>query len=437
MGVLKKHGLPVSAKSVTTFILFATSNAFSGYDYWFNNGVPFNRLGGVPHHLIARTAIVLVLLLALKWWNKTKIKDQKSKIKNIFGLLLLGFILASVEPVHWILIVGVLFIVPVLHKFSIFNFQFSLNFQSLKIKNYYPSLFLFLGGLPMAIYIKRLFANPPYLQLATWEASQQVNISIWNFILANGPVMVLAIIGALQRLLQGVALQRALQRQDLVRGLVLIFPLLTIGLFFSPIPRWVGIVNVRFLPAMTTLFLAILATEGIGVIVWILIRVLPQKLGSVRQFSGTSPRLLLLSITLFIMIPSYYVQIQNRIKTEPANAFFYITQNAYESYKEAEKISGQNDTFLVIWPFNWSFPGITGRRVYEGHTLLTSNYYNKELMTRSFFFGDMSTTDMEKMLRVNRIDYVMTYPWMQKINELPNLIKVYDNGMLGVYRVTE
>lgn len=221
------------------------------------------------------------------------------------------------------------------------------------------------------------------------------------------------------------------------RLLVFILPLLTIGLFFSPIPKLVSIVNVRFLPAVTTLFLAILATEGISFLVSFLTRVLSQSLRSARQFSGTSPRLFLIFITLFIMLPAYYVQIQNRIKTEPANAFFYITQNAYESYKEAEKISGQNDTFLVIWPFNWSFPGITGRRVYEGHTLLTSDYNNKELMTRSFFFGDMSTTDMEKMLRVNRIDYVMTYPWMQKINELPNLIKVYDNGTLGVYRVTE
>ena len=392
-------------------------------------------------------AIVLVLLLTLKWW-------KKGGKRKLLILALIGFILASTEPVHWLLVVMVLSITGLINIF-----------YRPKLAILLPSFFLFLGGLPMAIYIKRLFANPPYLQLATWEASQQVNISLLNFVLANGPVIILAIIGLLLHIFkksQISNLKSQNHNSNLKTILTIIFISVTIGLFFSPLPRLINIVNVRFLPAVTTLFLAILAAEGIS----ILARVPSQTLRSTMSFLRTSQArpalrdsrtvgvlkkhnlpasaratdaiiLLILCFILLVTLPSYYVQIQNRIKTEPANAFFYITQNAYESYKEAEKISGQNDTYLVIWPFNWSFPGITGRRVYEGHTLLTSDYYNKELMTRSFFFGDMSTTDMEKMLRVNRIDYVMTYPWMQKINELPNLIKVYDNGTLGVYRVTE
>ncbi|MBI5452827.1 hypothetical protein HY945_05170, partial [Candidatus Gottesmanbacteria bacterium] len=225
-------------KRVMAFVLFVTSNALpkiiweggkwslSYYDFWFNNGLPFNRLGGVPHHLIARTAISLSLLLAIWWWKK---KDWRI----LLTFPIIGFVLASVEPVHWGLVVVVLllttifyfFVFPftkyLLHKFQIqstksqINSKFKapnpkqilkvLNFENYNFKfiwnlefwiwDFIPSIFLFIAGLPMAIYLKNIVSHPPYSQLAVWEATQQLHINFLDFILGNGPVAILALAG--------------------------------------------------------------------------------------------------------------------------------------------------------------------------------------------------------------------------------------------------
>src|SRR3989344_4080132 len=178
-------------KRPIAFILFVFSNAFpkiiyeggkitfSYYDYWFNNGVFFNRLVAVPHQLIARGCISLILLLAIVWWNG----HIKQKILIwLFGFAVVGFVLASTEPVQWAIVSAVLFIGSFIYpRFTPFRFI--------------PFIFFLIGGVSIAVYMKQLFLVPPYPQLRAWEVIQSLSLSLINFILANGPVMVLAIIG--------------------------------------------------------------------------------------------------------------------------------------------------------------------------------------------------------------------------------------------------
>ncbi len=456
-------------KRIIAFVLFVTSNAFpkivfeggrwslSFFDFWFNTGLPFNRLGGVPHHLIARTAISLSLLLAIWWWkNIYHSKGDRPSINISWllilsvGLLILGFILASVEPVHWILVLIVFLVTPTIMQFSIREpsgrFQFSLNFQSLKISNfkfqisnYLPFLFYFIVGLPMALYLKNLFSILPYSQLAIWENTQQLHINFLDFILGNGPVAVLAIGGLIlfiKMLLRSrwnrekqsikIATSRRTSGLAMTGKLVsVIFTILTISLYFSPIPEFLKVVNVRFLPATATLFLACMATETI--------------FSMAKRFARGKTLVigLLVGLILFITTPSTILQLQARTKTDPKNAFFYVSKDVIRAYQKAQKLSSIDDTFLVIWPFNWSYPAITGRRVYEGHNLLTVDYYRKEKLASDFFFGDMDKEKMQELLQTEKIDYVLTYPWTRNVNDMPLLEKIYDNHTLAIYRVNK
>lgn len=443
-------------KRMIAFLLFVISNAFpkigyeggrfslSYYDFWFNNGLPFNRLGGVPHHLIARTSIAAALLLALLWWKRGKGGKWK-KWGILLGLVFLGFVLASIDPVHWGLVVVVMFMVWLLIWFATLQqriFQTrpvtsgcasfghskaswvkrvaehlgrssKLLLSGWQLLLFLPSLLFFLGGFPMALYLKSLFAKPPYSQLAIWEATQQIHPTFWQFILGNGPVAILAILG----------LPFFSRRRTLAKMLALLFTFITLGVYFSPIPEKLAIVNVRFLPAITTLFLACFAAEAI----W----QLTQRFGKKQNLAAAFT----LGIVVLIIAPTYFLQIKKRLAVDTINSYFYISQKAYAAYNFAEKTSAPPDTFLVIWPFNWSFPAVTGRRVFEGHNLLTVDHEKKEKETREFFFGNMEKREMQELLTREKIDYIMTYPWTRNIDELEMVEKIYDSGYLAVYRV--
>lgn len=423
---------------IIAFLLFLFSNPFpkiifdagkisiSYYDFWFNQGILFNRVVGVPHQLIARSCISLILLLVLKWWKNGGVNSKGMKRGKYLMLLsfpVLGLVLASVEPVHWLITSLVLFIAPILICGSC-RFPDSIGIASPAVKSkvantiglldyWIIGLFFFLGGLPMALYLKKLFGNLPYLQLSLWENSQQLHVDPITFIMGNGPVMVIAIFG----------IWGFMKKASLSKITALVFIFTTIFLYFSPIPALVKIVNVRFLPAPTTIFLACIASYAI------------------ETFANRFPKKklvvawLIVIICISITLPALSEEIKTRTRIEHNNSFFYVSKTVIDAYKEAEKISNIKDTFLVIWPFNWSFPGWTGRRVFEGHTLLTINQPEKEKASSDFFDGKMSKYDMEKFITANKINYILTYTWTGSVKEMSNLTKIYDNNWLALYRV--
>lgn len=464
-------------RRVVAFILFTVNNtiskvvyeggktSFSYYYYWFNQGEPFNRLTAVPHQMVGRSSLVLALLLAIWWWRKKKIQDKRYKIREgkkwmiLTGLSLSGFVVASVNPVHWVLLGGILFIVSFtiicgfhLHSGSPprlsggagrnFTSAFGstksvlrptqsadkpaffpfLRHPHLKLKCkltkifyrlFTPAFFFFLGGLPMAIYLKKLFSYPPFSQLAFWESTQSVKIGVLDFILGSGPIALLAIFGIFV----------FLRKKTLLRVLSVVFVILTIGLFFSPIPKMTSIVNVRFLPSVTFLFLACFAAEVIGVFTGRL----KKRKSLVTVF--------VLIIFFLIVAPSYALQIKEKIsRLDPNNSYFYLPKKAYETFLAARKVSSPEDNFLVIFPFEASFPGMMVRKGYWGHPLLTVDLAKKKELTGKFFYNGMTEEEMEKFLLLNKISFIIAYPWTAKIDKI-GVEKVYDNGFLGVYEV--
>lgn len=251
------------------------------------------------------------------------------------------------------------------------------------------------------------------MQLASWEATQQVRINLWQFILGNGPVVVLAIFG----------LPFFIQKITTARLIALLFTFLTLGLYFSPIPQQLSIVNVRFLPATTTLFFACFASQTVY-----------QLALRFKRKQGLTA-VIITGLIICILVSTYFVQIQNKIKTDTTNGFYYIAKKAYDAQNFTRSISSADDTFLVIWPFNWSFPAITGRRVFEGHSLLTIDYEKKAKQASDFFFGQTEEKQMQELLDREKIDYIVAYPWTRNMDKLSKVKKIYDNGYMAVYRV--
>ena len=95
------------------YVFFLISNAFpriyqgeSGwifsYFYPFNNfGHPFVRLMNVPHHIYIQAAIMGGYVAAITFWSRPK----KSAIA---WLAIVGFFLASMQPLQWAWLTGIL-----------------------------------------------------------------------------------------------------------------------------------------------------------------------------------------------------------------------------------------------------------------------------------------------------------------------------------------
>lgn len=410
----KKHHSP--RLRIISFLLFLTNNAiaiphlagsrwtFPFIDYWNNYATPFVRLGNVPHHLIAHAAIVGTFLCTL-WW----VRARRYRVIFLVGSALAGIILASINPIQWVLVgvslgVAALLVGRVNERFSAKKILVSLL----------PLVSFALSGLPMAIYLQQLFRLPPYSQLAAWELTQQIRLRWWDILLASGPVFFLGFAGA------------PLFFKNLSYPKILIgtYVAATYLLFLSPVSHVMGITNARFLSGVTFVGLACAAGN-------LLIRLGKRRLGT-HQTTG-----MILCLVILFTIPATWAQLQARATFNPNNAYQYIPDAVYNIFISAKRLSAPNDTFLAIWPFNVTFPGISGRRSFHGHPLLTIDAAAKDEQANAFFSGSMSDETMQQFLRDNGIAYVLTYRWSPKLAALPFLTKVIDTDYLVIYRVAD
>lgn len=409
-------------RRITAFIFFLAGNTFpvmsfvknrlnfSYTDFWFNNGNPFNRYVMVPHQMAERFLVIAILLVSFRWWKRN------GSLGTAALLLLFSFILAGVEPVHWVLTGAVLFMTALIlsaqQLLKSYRRVLKNGHGTVKMKMFAPGVLVALGGWPIALYLKNIFTIAPYVQLANWEAGQSLHISLLIFILGGGPVTLLGLTGM-------IFFWRRITAERLT---IILFTALSIILFYSPIPNLVRIVNVRFLPVAISLFLSCMAADAVF---------------RFSRVAGKYHRLtvgLLILAALLIMLPAYIKEAGEKADIGTNNSFYYVPDEAIAAYNRAEKISKETDTFLVLWPFNWSFPAISGRHVYHGHPLLTINYADKDARAYSFFSGGMNRNDMEKFIRDNKISFVIAYPWSPNVASLPDLEQIYRNRLLVIYR---
>lgn len=402
----KKNG---KAWALVSFVLFLFSNAFPKvsflegkldlwfYDHWFNIALPFTRLGGVPHQILERTLIIVTLILFLK--NISSRRKMNQKIVYPLSILI-GFVLAGIEPVHFLLTACVLSVSSVVMK-----------------KNRIFSFVFLLGGIGVVVYLKQLFSFLPYIQLVNWEASQPVSRDFFEILLSSGPLLILAVlyVGFYVFGLKNIIRAKKEVPEDFP---FVVYFILSLGLFFSFIPGWIKVNPIRFLPGCLPLFWAYF---------------------SVRLFDrwkwGKKITIPVIALILAVMIPPLIVQIRKANEVDTSNLVYFIPAQGMDLYQKIKDKSSPTDVFLVYWPFNSSFPAYTGRRVFQGHPLLTIDNEYKEKKLFEFFDGKMSEEQAKLFLHDNGITQVVGYSGNRVLQNAPYLIKREDNGYLTWYEV--
>ncbi len=401
---------------IIAFLLFCFANAFPTVTntngqfiidpmqtFFINVMEPMVRFSRVPHQMLGLICTIAPIIIIIQLQSNTLSSIQKYIRYAILAVC--GTLLANINPVQWLLVVLVL-------GLSLLWNSFIHRKHASLFKPLVPVVIFFFTGLPMTVYLMRLFNSPPFSQLAVWESWQLVTLNIWGFIMSFGPVTLLAIAG----------LPLFLRKMTLARIIIVFYLLTSIALFVSPLAEHAHITNVRFLSALTALGICIIAAD--------FITHLPIRKSAVHRIVSWS----IVGIGMLIFVPFFASQYQREANVNPSNSYLYIGQSAYDAFKEAQKRTTMEDVVLVTWPYDASFPAITGRRGYMGHPLLTINSDAKIQQADYFFEAKEDDNAMHKFLRDNGITYVLSFASVAAVQK-PFMLPVYKNDLMVLYKV--
>jgi hypothetical protein len=392
------------------FLLFFFANTVAwSSSFYANAAEPLIRFARVPHKMLGLIGVLLPMIIIPLIQNKQLVLNKKVILYVLIAIC--GIIVGNINPVQWLLVSLVLLGGTLWQEIKSTSFSSLLADYRSRITHFFPALIFALSGLPMVIYLKYLFTIPPFSQSTVWENMQQVSLNPMAFMESFGPVVLLGIIG----------IPLYWKRITLPRFYVLAYFLLSIALFISPISKIVHFTNTRFLSAITFFAASVIATE-------FLIHI---------PIASAKKRLVVIGILVLglcmYFTPTFIAQYKKNANLATNNAFIYIDASVYQTFMETKKRTNESDTILVTWPYDGSFPAVTGRRGFMGNPDQTIRPDEKIQQAYFFFDAQISDEAMHQFLIDNGITYVLGFTSTEKIKK-PFMKPVYQNDTLTLYK---
>lgn len=405
---------------LVAWVLFLLSNAFPkiihtpqgwdfGFYYPFNNlGHPFVRLSNVPHHTLIQGSIMAAFAFSLYYW-------KTYAPKALGALCLIGMILGTMQPLQWAFTGSVIGLYGLLLSYTRYRNRHAPHHYEF-LRPVLPGILLFSIGFPGAMYIQHLYSGPLYRYMLAWEKDQHVYIPIIDFIRLHGPVMLIGLLST----------PFTFPRAPRHVYILWIYSAVALALFFSPIPQWAGVLNLRFVSVLP-IFVAAYATAEL------IRRVTKHASNTLRYPLMWLAAFLVLAIT----IPVTYAHVAlGRPNAQSENIQTYLPLGAYQIYNVAKSSIGLHDMTLVTPLLSQSFPAFTGRHVYEADAFGTIDFPRKHAEAQRFFSAIDSPTERTHWLQANNISYILTYAWAP-ISDMKTLTVVSANDYAILYRVVQ
>ena len=392
-------------RRILSFFFFLTSSSFfhikaaagkiewSYFNHWYNQGIPLARFGPRPHHLLAYTLGVTGWLFFVR--------------KKYFLMALAGLLLASISPVAWGLDLLAFFITSLVGEIK------NKTKSGSRWKFLLPSAIYFAAGVIPALYVKAVFSVSPYNLSSVWESYQHLKLSPYHLFLGTGLIFIPAVIGINSYRL----------RAKTAGVFSLVFLALAVFFYLTDISQKFNVSNVGFWPSQVYLVFALLAAEGVIKTAKIFAKFKKQALA------------VLLVIYLSSIAPTLYLSYREILSPKYRNGYYFIPEDVLDAFNNAEVMSTPEDVFLVLWPYNESFPALTGRKTFFGYELFTINHQEK--MTKAFEIidGKMGEAELGKTLAYYQIKYLVMYSGNNYFKKFPFLKAVYSNPMTIIYKV--
>lgn len=389
------------------------------FQIWRSPHFAFDRLGGAPNHLIQTICFFLLTFFCFYPTHPDAGQSSNKRFRYVllFGALLSAMVLTSLNPTHTLIFLGCLWLTRVF-------FLFSRNSRSCPV-DWLSLCSVSAVVLAFIVAVAQIYTIPLYRQATTWEALQQ-NISTVPFVLLSiGPIAFLAVIGFLARV-------RRLSEPEFF-GAIMIAG--TYGLFLSPIPKLMGITNLRVIFPATYVFFAAFAVSGTMVLSNLMTRWIHIK----RQAGVT----IILVLYLALSIPTLVWEIRQKLpkKETYTDMTYFLPKPISEGFQFLQRIKPYDDIVLAspLVHLDTLVPAFSGHTTYSGHMLMTLNNAEKQKSALEFFRKTLDASTASSFLASGNIRYVFTTSFDGSFTDFerayPFLMQVFTNQSVRIYTV--
>lgn len=359
---------------------------FIAYDFWTGPSIFVRRFGTVPYHLLSSILVLLVLLSTASFLTEI----QKISYKNIFkkalivSLVIIFVLTFSPFNVITLLIsvyltVGACFLLNLVRSKA--------DKKSLKYLAYLLGISLLV--IPVGFLLRKSYADMGlFQQISSLETQwQEVNMS-FSFILFNlGPILFFLPFGLFEYF----------KKQNPFKLIFLIYFLTSYGLFISPVAKYLGTHNLRFLSSINYIFLG-----GLGILGIKNIARLPRELEKIITI------LIILLVLIYSTIFNIYTVLQRFSDFNLHTSISYLPNGII---KELEALGKQKEKKAVLTgPYEYIgllVPVFSHKRVYIGRTNETPDLEKKQAIAYRFYQGNMEQNEAKDFIARNNIGFVV------------------------------
>jgi hypothetical protein len=391
------------------------TSAIKPVDYFYSYTLSLNRLGGVFHLMLQNILSLVAILTFAEILGKVMVKPKpgfilKPTLIFTFSMFILMFINPEYVAVDLVAItitsLGYLIYRPNLKKTATLATVAAITSALLVI----PS-----------IIIIKTFNYPFYQYFRIWENSI-MTIPAAKFFLSMGPILFFITLGIVP----------FIKKFTPLRILGLIWIVIPPALYFTDIPRHLGLPYFRLMQPPNYVIIGALAAEGMILIATIFSKIIRKNITGI-----------LFCLILLVYLSYQFPMIKHEVELRQSGVMI----NSWLNYPDKPLIEGLN--VLKNYPHHKNViafnlletlvPAVSGQTVYTGHESLTINYGGKIGAATRFFTCVMKPNEAFEFLNTNNIGYVL---WKKADGGIsryqsayPFLKLAYENASLAIFTV--
>jgi hypothetical protein len=356
------------------------------FDFWFGPTSFFRRFETVPSHALVSILFVVIILILASFYKNIQQLSFKRLVLYVVGIN------GSLSTI--LLISGSTVLLPLTTIFITSFFYFTIFVLRKKPRQFFLLLFIFLviiWIIPLAFILKMYYSQSFVLtKAAEFEESWRENPSLLFLFLNLGPIIVFF----------PFAIKSFFKSLNPIRIITFSATLLSYGLFLSPVSKYLGIHNLRFILISNYIFFGAFATLGI------------EKIASLLKERKQKYVLLITTLLLFIFsilnIYNLYLRIIFSDPKIPMTKITYLPKDLMKSFQILNSEPGNKA--ILTEPYSYMgmvIPVYVDKRVYVGRTIDTPFFEEKSKLSYQFLSGLMPKQQALNFLRNNQIGFVL------------------------------
>jgi hypothetical protein len=373
---------------ITSFLIFIFSGPvyqvfvnkgqliLNPYDFWYGPGIFIRRFEAVPYHALGLVLLLFIIVNINKIWKIIPDISNKSVLIRGFWVAVLLIVLMTFSPFVLFSLIPALLIISAI-RFIIFKRD--------RIKIFFFNATLLIFIVPFAFILRHSVGYGGF----NFELKWIIHPEWWLILLNLGPMIFFFPFG----------LREYLKENNFLKQILIIFTLVSYGLFISPIAYYLGTHNLRFFSPISYIFYGVLAVMGIN--------------GIASQFKKHGKIVFILISSLLILYSGFYTfySLKNRLTgldpRTPEVIWTYLPRPIVDGLRLLQNYPQGNVLTGPYGGIGMFVPTFSYKKVYLSHPAGTPNFEKKQSAVYLFYTGRMPKKEAVKFLKENKIGFVI------------------------------